>query len=162
MSKKSLVLDANILIRAVLGRRVLTLIADNAMRVNFFAPDIAWQDARKYLPQLLVKRGVSPAAMATFDLLISFIAPIAYEEYAPFQMAALKRIAKRDADDWPILASAMALNCPVWTEDADFFGSGIGIEAGNESGEQMRAIFRVQIHYFGFDGIQCHCHKSSA
>ena len=50
MSKKSLVLDANILIRAVLGRRVLALIADNAMGVNFFAPDVAWQDARKYLP----------------------------------------------------------------------------------------------------------------
>ena len=76
-------------------------------------------------PQLLAKRGVNPAAMATFDLLASFIAPIGYEEYVPFQMAALKRIAQRDADDWPILASAMALNCPAWTEDADFFGSGI-------------------------------------
>ena len=125
MSKKSLVLDANILIRAVLGTRVLRLIADNAMGVNFFAPDVAWLDARKYLPQLLSKRGVNPVALDTLDLLTNFISSIAYDEYVPFQVDALKRIAKRDADDWPILASAMALNCPIWTEDADFFGSGI-------------------------------------
>jgi predicted nucleic acid-binding protein len=28
----------------------------------------------------------------------------------------------RDPDDWPILAAAMALSCPIWTQDADFFG----------------------------------------
>ncbi len=31
----------------------------------------------------------------------------------------------RDADDWPVLACAMAMGCPVWTEDADFFGTGV-------------------------------------
>jgi hypothetical protein len=33
--------------------------------------------------------------------------------------------AMRDADDWPVLACAMPLGCPVWTEDADFFGTGV-------------------------------------
>jgi PIN domain len=68
MSKKSLVLDANILIRAVLGRRVLTLIADNAMRVNFFAPDIAWQDARKYFS---VFKFITSVSMASSVIVIS-------------------------------------------------------------------------------------------
>ena len=31
----------------------------------------------------------------------------------------------RDADDWPVLACAMCLGGPIWTEDADFFGTGI-------------------------------------
>ena len=31
----------------------------------------------------------------------------------------------RDADNWPVLACAMTIACPVWTEDADFFGAGI-------------------------------------
>lgn len=38
MSQKSIVLDANILIRAVLGKRVRELIAVNAETVQFFAP----------------------------------------------------------------------------------------------------------------------------
>jgi predicted nucleic acid-binding protein len=53
-----IVLDANILIRAVLGRRVRQLVelyADQGVR--FFAPDVAFTDAEKYLPILLKKRG---------------------------------------------------------------------------------------------------------
>lgn len=36
-----------------------------------------------------------------------------------------KRIAARDPDDWPVLALALAINAPVWTEDPDFFGAGV-------------------------------------
>jgi predicted nucleic acid-binding protein len=32
---------------------------------------------------------------------------------------------RRDADDWPVAAVAMLFAYPVWTEDRDFFGSGI-------------------------------------
>lgn len=46
-----IVLDANILIRAVLGKRVRHIIEKYAaQRVRFFAPDIAFADAEKYLP----------------------------------------------------------------------------------------------------------------
>jgi predicted nucleic acid-binding protein len=31
----------------------------------------------------------------------------------------------RDVEDWPIFATALLLNCAVWTEDQDFFGKGI-------------------------------------
>ena len=97
MSNKAIVLDANILIRAVLGKRVRELIVANAGTVQFFAPDVAYADAKKYLPALLEKRGVNSEAARTV----------------------------RDADDWPVLACAMTIACPVWTEDADFFGTGI-------------------------------------
>ena len=43
--------------------------------------------------------------------------------YRSFEDVARRRIS--DERDWPILATALALDCPVWTEDADFFGSGI-------------------------------------
>jgi len=43
-----IVLDANILIRAVLGRRVRQLIDSYAGQgVRFFAPDVAFEDAEK-------------------------------------------------------------------------------------------------------------------
>ena len=28
-------------------------------------------------------------------------------------------------NNWPILAVALLLNCPIWTEDQDFFGVGV-------------------------------------
>jgi hypothetical protein len=36
MTNRAIILDANILIRAVLGRRVRELILDNATKVKFF------------------------------------------------------------------------------------------------------------------------------
>lgn len=128
MSGKAIVLDANILIRAVLGKRVRELILDNAATVKFFAPEVAYADARKYLPTLLKKRGVDAgAAMLVLDCLEGVVQAIDAELYEGMQQQALQRIAVRDPDDWPVLACAMTLGCPVWTEDADFFGTGVAI-----------------------------------
>ena len=49
---------------------------------------------------------------------------IGFEIYGEFEVEAKKRLASRDPEDWPILASALALGCPIWTEDTDFFGCG--------------------------------------
>ena len=126
MKNKAIVLDANILIRAVLGKRVRELIVDYAETVQFFAPDVAYADARKYLPALLAKRGVkSEPAMAVWDALESIVRSLERGVYAGLQTQALQRIAICDADDWPVLACAMTMGYPVWTEDADFFGTGI-------------------------------------
>ena len=126
MSDRALVLDANILIRAVLGKRVREIIVNNADKVQFFSPDVAYVDARKYLPSLLEKRGIdSESAMAVLNALETIVRPLEFGVYAGFKTQALERIATRDADDWPVLACAMAIGCPVWTEDADFFGTGV-------------------------------------
>ncbi len=47
------------------------------------------------------------------------------ETYQSFELLARQRISRRDEDDWPILATALALNCAIWTEDTDFFGCGV-------------------------------------
>lgn len=126
MSSAAIVLDANILIRAVLGKRVRDLIQAHAATVKFFAPDVAYADARKYLPALLTKRGVDPIpAMLVLDALERIVHSMDMEVYGGLQQQALRRIEMRDADDWPVLACAMVLGCPVWTEDADFFGTGV-------------------------------------
>ncbi|HEU0020745.1 MAG TPA: PIN domain-containing protein [Dehalococcoidia bacterium] len=36
-----------------------------------------------------------------------------------------RRLAGRDEADWPFVALALILGCPIWTEDRDFFGSGV-------------------------------------
>ena len=126
MNNKAIVLDANILIRAVLGTKVRALILEYASTVKFFAPDAGYVDARKYLPMLLEKRGIpGDAAMKVLDAIQCIVHPIDREFYVGKKEDALQRIAMRDADDWPVLACAMVIGCPVWTEDADFFGSGV-------------------------------------
>ncbi len=126
MSRRAIVLDANILIRAVLGLRVRQLVIDHAADISFFAPDTAYAEARKHLPALLRKRGVDGAAgLAALDALAAVVRPIGAEMYQGLRSQALARIAERDPDDWPALACAMMLRCPVWTEDADYFGTGV-------------------------------------
>jgi predicted nucleic acid-binding protein len=63
--------------------------------------------------------------MLVLDRLEGVVQSIDAELYAGMQQQALQRIAVRDAEDWPVLACAMTLGCPVWTEDADFFGTGV-------------------------------------
>jgi len=50
MGNLAIVLDANILIWAMLVKRVRDLIFDNTGGIQYFAPDVAYADARKYLP----------------------------------------------------------------------------------------------------------------
>ncbi|TDM09015.1 MAG: hypothetical protein C4K60_06580 [Ideonella sp. MAG2] len=72
------------------------------------------------------KRGVDPdLAMQVLDQLQAVVQGLDAEINASMRQPALKRISARDADDWPVLACAMTLGCPIWTEDADFFGTGV-------------------------------------
>ena len=124
-AKRQLVLDANILIRAVLGSRVRNLIASNT-NVTLLTPEVCFADARKYLPDLLTKHGIDSApALVVLNSLRVFVASVAEEFYASEKSVSIARIGGRDPNDWPILALALALDCPIWTEDRDFFGTGI-------------------------------------
>jgi len=44
-----------------------------------------------------------------------------------FENEARERLHGRDDNDWPVVASALALGCGIWSEDADFFGTGVAI-----------------------------------
>jgi predicted nucleic acid-binding protein len=121
-----LVLDANILIRAVLGNRVLTLIRQHAGQVEFWAPDAAFDEAREHLPAILAARGIAAdAALELLDLIGRIVQTVEAETYAQFEEIARARLKQRDEDDWPVLAAALTLSCPIWTEDTDFFGCGV-------------------------------------
>ena len=124
-----IVLDANILIRAILGRRVRQIIDTyEPQGLRFFTPDVAFDDAGKYLPLLLKKRGMLLADLpASLDYLRRIIEPVPSELYNLFENEARLRLRGRDEDDWPVLATALGLACGVWTEDADFFGTGIAV-----------------------------------
>lgn len=124
-----LVLDANILVRAILGKRVRQLLETyGSQGVRFYAPEVAFADAEKYLPALLTKRGKPTDDLpAAFDYLRSLVEPLNGDTFAGYEAAARQRLRGRDEEDWPILAAALSLACGIWTEDTDFFGAGVAV-----------------------------------
>ena len=55
-ARKGLVLDANILLRAVFGQRVRQILEVYEDQANFYTPDVCFQDARRYIPDLSTRR----------------------------------------------------------------------------------------------------------
>jgi predicted nucleic acid-binding protein len=128
MPSKALVLDANILVRAVLGKRVRELMEAYSGRAAFFVPEAAYAEAEEHLSALVAKRGGDPQkALAFLRALSGLVKLIGRETYGEFEVVARERLGQRDPDDWPILAARLALGCPIWTEDTDFFGCGVAI-----------------------------------
>src|ERR1035441_6035105 len=154
-SLKKLVIDANILVRAVFGERVYNLLKEYEDVAEFYSPDLCIEEARKHLPAIAARRrgafapaeftldhivddlfffrGCSPLAESTLnhivDDLISVVDRSLYEE---FEDRARARISSRDAGDWPVVATALLIDAPIWTEDQDFFGSGIATWTSNK------------------------------
>jgi len=84
------------------------------------------------LPPLLKKRGKPDADLsASLEYLRNIIEVVTPELYAVFESEARQRLRGRDESDWPILATALGLACALWTEDADFFGTGVAVWTTN-------------------------------
>jgi predicted nucleic acid-binding protein len=128
---KTIVLDANILIRAVLGKRVDELIQRYAEQVDLACPEQAFDEAEEHLPTITAKRGgdtnAQQAALDALALLARFIQIIPHATFEHLEPVARTRLKGRDEEDWPYLALALLLNCPIWSEDTDFFGAGVAI-----------------------------------
>ena len=121
---RRLVLDANILIRASFGSRVSTQILRAQQSVDLFTPEICLRDAERHMAQIAARRAIPielplralTAAMRCIDLLD--------EDFTSAHRSLSVKLL-RDGDDWPVLAAALALGATIWSEDQDFFGTGI-------------------------------------
>ena len=98
MSRQALVLDANILVRAVLGHRVFKLLNQHSGTTAFFAPDEAFANAEKYLPPIFAARGLDwGAGAAVLSRLPTLVQCIEFDVYSEFETSARQRI--RDVRD---------------------------------------------------------------
>jgi len=126
MPGRTLVVDANILVRAVLGNRVREVIERYGGDVSFFVAEAAYAEAEEHLAALVVKRGGDPEkALAVLRSIGRLVELVGSEVYGGFENEARERLGQRDPEDWPTLAAALSLRCPIWTEDTDFFGCGV-------------------------------------
>jgi predicted nucleic acid-binding protein len=100
--------------------------ADFAGQATLLVPAEAYREAQDQLPEILAKRragsGPELAALHELDGLVQVVDT---DDYLQLRDEAMTRIGRRDPDDWPVLALALAADSPVWTEDQDFFGTGV-------------------------------------
>jgi predicted nucleic acid-binding protein len=120
-----LVLDANILMRAVIGNRVVRLLDAYKAVTQFCAPEACFEEAREWLPPITRRRSGPRVGLAVLDKTALIVESMAHATYSEFEPLARELMARRDMDDWPIAAAALKLRSPIWTEDQDFFGCGI-------------------------------------
>ncbi len=126
--RKTVVVDANILLRAVFGNRVRQILERYENEVNFYAPEACFQDAKKYIPAVAARRSIDvDLAFSVLDGVGRLVEPVDATLYQEFEERARERMNPRDAADWPIAALALLLKSPIWTEDQDFFGSGLEV-----------------------------------
>jgi predicted nucleic acid-binding protein len=118
-----------VIISAVMGEATPRLIQHLTGKVLLYAPEHAYEEAKKHLPAILAKRDASKEdideVLKALNQLRRIIVPIPKED-SHLQSKALKRI-PRDPKDWPCVALALLLNCPIWTRDTDYFGTGLAI-----------------------------------
>ncbi len=123
---KPLAVDANILLRAVFGKAVPSLLERYGDVAALSTPDICLQEVTEHLPLIARRRGVDlSASLRTLELVLTTVAVIDSSFYLQHKADARRRIDEQDAKDWPVLATALLLDCPIWTEDRDFFGTGV-------------------------------------
>lgn len=124
--RKGIVLDANILLRAVFGIRVRKILEAYEDAVVFYSPEVCFAEAEKYITEVAKRKGLdSKLAKSILERVSLIVQPVDKSLYEDHEKLARERIERRDPRDWPVVAVALLLDIPVWTEDQDFFGSGV-------------------------------------
>jgi predicted nucleic acid-binding protein len=137
-----LVADANVLLAAVLGGRAKAILQHPEID-ELFTAETTFAEVEEYTAILGKKRRLSldTLLLAVAALPITVVEEAIYSSSLP---RARKLIGSRDPDDIDILALALHLNLPLWSNDNDFEETGIewyttaellkklGFLAGNE------------------------------
>jgi predicted nucleic acid-binding protein len=110
----------------VFGHRVGALLEAFEDAVSFYSPDVCFDDARKYIPDVSARRRIDPLlGLSVLDEVSNVVESVDQSLYEEYETIARERVTPRDPHDWPVVAVALLLDFPIWTEDQDFFGSGV-------------------------------------
>lgn len=118
-----LVADANVLLAAVLGGRARAILQHPKID-ELLAAEATVAEVQEYAVILARKRRLS---LDTLLLAIAALPVTVVEQdvYCSALPRARKLIAKRDPDDVDVLALALHMNLPLWSNDNDFEETGI-------------------------------------
>ena len=113
-----LVADANVLLSAVIGGRAKLVLNHREVR-SVFTTESTLAEGQEYAPVLAEKKRL-PADIVLLAIAALPVTVVAHATYARRLSEALNRIGRRDPDDAELLALALHLRVPVWSNDRDF------------------------------------------
>ena len=115
--------DANVLLSALIGGQAMRVLRHPAIG-EILTTEATLAEVQEYAGQLARKRrlDVDLALLAAATLPVTTV-PRAV--YASSMAEARKRIGRRDPDDVELLALAIQLKLPVWSNDNDFGETGV-------------------------------------
>ncbi|SRR5205823_6634570 len=96
--RKGLVLDANILLRAVFGIRVRQILETYEDGAAFYSPDVCFAEAKRYIPNVAKRRKLdSRLAQSILEHVSRVVEPVDKSLYEGHEKLARERIERRDA-----------------------------------------------------------------
>ena len=118
-----LVADANVLLSAVIGGRARAVLSHPSI-TEIWTAEATIAEVQGYAGQLAVRKRLSldVALLAVASLPVTVVERAIYQKRIP---EAKRRIGRRDPDDIEMLALALHLDAPVWSNDNDFEEAGI-------------------------------------
>jgi predicted nucleic acid-binding protein len=121
-----ILLDANILVSAIIGvqmKRVLAEAAARGVTLGVTEPQLL-EAARVLTQELGLTREDTEIAL---EAISTIVVPLGTESYAAAEPAARERLHRRAQADWPVLAAALSVEGGIWSHDRDFFGTGVAV-----------------------------------
>lgn len=133
-----LVADANALLSAVIGGRARLVLRHPEIQ-SVLTTQSTMDEVRQYALVLARKKKLQP------DIVLLAVAalPVVVIErtaYARQMSEATRRIGRRDADDVELLALALHLKIPLWSNDRDFEDAAIEVLTTEEALRLLRII----------------------
>jgi len=126
-----LVVDTSVLVGELLRTKGRDRLGDD--RLELFLAERMWGEAAVELPRRIasfVRARALDAAIGEeltglcLDAVKANLAIIDEAIYIPLEDEALAR-SRRDPNDWPAVACALALSAGIWTNDNDYLGTGV-------------------------------------
>ncbi|MDZ4221547.1 MAG: PIN domain-containing protein [Patescibacteria group bacterium] len=114
---KTIVVDANVLCSALLGGKPGSILFDE--RFQFVTAEYTLNEVKKYVPMLADKLSLPNEYLHE---MLGGLPVFVYDDawYASGITEAERMIGHIDAKDVPILALALRLGAPLWSQDAHF------------------------------------------
>ena len=126
-----LVVDTSVLVGELLRVRGRLRLGDD--RLELFLPEQMWYETQVELPRridaFVRRRELGPELgrqlrALCLEAVEANVVVLDEAVYAALEAEARGR-SLRDPNDWPVVASALALSAGVWTNDNDFLGTGV-------------------------------------
>lgn len=126
-----LVVDTSVLVGELLRASGRDRLGDD--RLELFIPERMWDETRVEIPRRVRAFAHRRSLEATVaDLLTARCIEAVEANLVVLEEAVYSAIEEeararslRDPDDWPVVASALALTAGIWTNDNDFLGTGV-------------------------------------